>query len=82
MRHPERRRLRFVDGIPEKSFLIFFFFFFPSTVIIVDEDISGLPPLRRVMHSLGINFGDKIDAYPVVTMVTLNVHTVSLVILE
>lgn len=58
------------------------FFFSPSTVIIVDEDIFGFPLLRRVMHSLGINFGDKIDACPVVTMVTLNVHAVSLVILE
>lgn len=27
VRHPERRRLGFVNGIPKKSFLIFFFFF-------------------------------------------------------
>lgn len=81
MRHPERRWLRFCKWHPRK--VIFdIYIFFPSIVIIVDEDIFGLPLLRRVMHSLGINFVDKIDGCPVVTMVTLNVHAVSLVILE
>lgn len=62
--------------------VIFDPFFSPSTVIIVDGDIFGFPLPIQVMHSLGINFGDKIDTCPVVTTVTLNVHAVSLVILE